>query len=388
MKRIALVVQRCHPSIVGGSEALARQYATLLSAHFHVDVLTTTALDYTTWANELSTGCEHEQTVRVCRFSVTIGRSAFWFGIHQRLLNDFQSGRSFQNWTTALQEEFIRHQGPYSESLLEFLHDRHHEYEAVIFFTYLYSTAYFGVLHVPSEKILIVPTLHDEPTAYLPIYRRMMHQARSVIWLTHAEQQLGQILWGKLTGKVISMAIETDPQTPMRSDDPYILYCGRIDVSKGCSQLIEFFMRFKKRYPSNLRLVLTGQNYMALPQHKDIEFRGFVDPITKFQLMAGARVFVMPSPYESFSIVTLEAMAQNTPILVNGVCQVLVEHVNRSEGGRIYADYASFENQLKGLLTDQSQQEKIGKLARQYVVQNYSFEQIQKNLIEMIQQNT
>lgn len=387
MKRIALVVQRCHPSIVGGSEALAWQYASLLSSHFQVDVLTTTALDYVTWANDLPVGCEDGENFCIRRFSVTIGRSPFWFGIHQRLLNDFHSGRSFQDWTTALQEEFIRQQGPYSEPLLEFLRDRHHEYEAIVFLTYLYPPTFFGVAQVPPEKILIAPTLHDEPPAYLPVYRRMVHQARSTIWLTQAEQQFGQSIWGELPGKVVSMAIDTDLHSPMPSETPYLLYCGRIDVSKGCGELIEFFIRFKKRYPSDLRLILTGKDYMEIPQHQEIEYRGFVEPETKFQLMAGASVFVMPSPYESFSIVTLEAMAQCTPILVNGACQVLVEHVDRSGSGKIYIDYASFENNLRKLLANQSQREKLGKFARQYVVENYSFERVQKNLIELIQQN-
>ncbi|MBD1842312.1 glycosyltransferase family 4 protein [Cyanobacteria bacterium FACHB-63] len=388
MKRIALVVQRCHPSIVGGSESLAWQYATLLQNHFQVDVLTTTALDYKTWANDLPIECETQGNIRIFRFEVTIERSAFWERLHERLLHDFHRSRSLSYWTTALQEEYIRQQGPHSTPLLEFLRDRHAEYEAVLFFTYLYSPTYFGAAQVPAEKVLIAPTLHDEAPAYFRVYGDMVHKARSLIWLTHAEQQFGQALWGKLPGKVIAMAIDTDLHPPTESNYPYILYCGRIDAGKGCAELIEFFTRFKKRYPSKLRLILTGQNHMVLPQREDVEFLGFVSATMKFQLMAGASVFVMPSPYESFSIVTLEAMAQGTPILVNGACQVLVEHAERSEGGKIYANYTSFEYHLKDLLLDPNQQERMGKLARQYVLQNYSFEQIQKNLIETIQYNT
>ena len=45
MKQIAIVVQRCHESIVGGSESLAWQYAGLLADSYDVEVLTTTAVD-------------------------------------------------------------------------------------------------------------------------------------------------------------------------------------------------------------------------------------------------------------------------------------------------------------------------------------------------------
>src|SRR5260370_819697 len=42
MSKVAIVVQRCHESIVGGSETLAWQYAELLGEAFDVDILTTT----------------------------------------------------------------------------------------------------------------------------------------------------------------------------------------------------------------------------------------------------------------------------------------------------------------------------------------------------------
>ena len=58
MNKIAIIVQRCHESVVGGSEAHAWQYATLLKNDFHVDVLTTTAVDAATWSNVLPEGIE------------------------------------------------------------------------------------------------------------------------------------------------------------------------------------------------------------------------------------------------------------------------------------------------------------------------------------------
>lgn len=382
MKRIALVVQRCHRSIVGGSEALAWQYAKLLSPIFAVDVLTTTALDYATWENVLPAGCEEIEGIRVRRFEVTIERHPYWHQIHQRLLNDVQAARS--TWTVAMQEEFIRHQGPYSRSLLNFLRDRSPEYDAVLFLTWLYPTTYFGVAQVPREKVFLAPTLHDEPPAYLPVYDRMVRHARSLIWLTQAERQFGHRLWGELPGNLVGMAIDAEPRSPAILDYPYLLYCGRIDAIKGCADLIEFFIRYKKQYPSDLRLILTGQKQMEIPQRSDIEFRGFVPIEEKFQLMAGAAVFVLPSPYESFSIGTLEAMAQGTPVLVNGACEVLVEHVDRSGVGEIYRDYQSFADGLKSLLIDREARSKLEKLSKKYILDNYTYQKVQAQLIQAV----
>ncbi|MBN3891024.1 MAG: glycosyltransferase [Nostoc sp. JL31] len=391
MKQIAIVVQRSHESIVGGSEALAWQYANLLSDEFKVDIITTTALNYTEWANELSPGCETKQGINIHRFPVTIGRSDYWHSLHQRLLREFHKPKYSQTensqiipWSIALQEEFIRRQGPYSKPLLSFLKQRWSDYQSIIFTTYLYPTTYFGIPQVPSSKVLLIPTLHDEPTAYLTAYKYMARKARFLVWLTNAEKLLGENLWGELPSELISMAVEITPYTPFIAKYPYILYSGRIDSSKGCNHLIDFFTQFKKDISSNLRLILTGKNEIEIPNHPDIDFRGFVSSEEKFKLMAGASIFVMPSPYESFSIVTLEAMAQCTPVLVNGSCQVLVEHVERSGGGKIYRNYDEFSTLIQEMMANQHQLVAMGNLARNYVVSNYALTSIKNKLVEII----
>ncbi|PMB54199.1 hypothetical protein CEN39_00310 [Fischerella thermalis CCMEE 5201] len=392
MNRVAIVVQRCHESIVGGSEALAWQYANLLSDNFQVDILTTTALEYTTWANVLTPGCETKQGINIHRFPVTISRSEYWHNLHTRLLREFHYPKYLDtenskriSWSIALQEEFIRCQGPYSEPLLSFLRAHCHKYQCIIFATYLYPTSYFGIAEIPFSKVLLAPTLHDEPPAYLTAYKYMYKRVPSFIWLTNAEKALGEKLWGELPGKVVSMGVDTLPCSPFQAEYPYLLYCGRIDHNKGCNDLVNFFIQFKNSHPSNLRLILTGKNEMEIPSHPDIDFRGFVTPEEKFQLMAGASIFVMPSPYESFSIVTLEAMAQRTPVLVNGACEVLVEHVTRSGGGKIYRDYESFSKAIQEMIANQDKLAQMGEIARQYVVANFAFSSVKKNLLEMIE---
>ncbi len=391
MNKIGIVVQRCHESIAGGSEALAWQYATLLSDHYPVDIITTTALEQATWHNELPLGCEVKQGINIYRFPVTIQRSPYWHDLHARLLENFYHPKYYQiesnkriSWSISLQEEFIRRQGPYSEPLLSFLKENSTDYKAILFITYLYPTSYFGIAQVPAAKAILVPTLHDEPAAYLTAYRHMYGKLRSWIWLTNAEKLFGENLWGVLPGKVISMGVDTLPQSPFQANYPYLLYCGRIDPHKGCNDLINFFIQFKQSNPSKLRLILTGKKEMEIPSHPDIEFRGFVAPEEKFQLMAGALIFVMPSPYESFSIVTLEAMAQGTPVLVNGSCQVLVEHVERSGSGKIYKNYENFAEAIQEVVKNPNKLAEMGELARQYVVANYALDSIQNHLFTTI----
>lgn len=394
MKKIAIVVQRCHESVVGGSEALAWQYANLLKDAYEVDVLTTTATDAAYWTNVLPEGLEARDGINIRRFHVDIGYSPYRTEIFTRMLEDFDrlgAGKHHSEsgnmrhipWSIALQEELVRRIGPYSESLVLYLREKWSQYRSIIFVTYLYPTAYFGLLEVPPGRALFAPTLHDEQPAYLSVYKHAARWAHAMIWLTEAERETGRDLWGDLPGTVVSMAIDVEPRPATHRSEPYVLYCGRIDPNKGCHELFDFFIRFKEQYPSPLRLILTGTADVPVPDHPEIHFLGFVPAEEKFSLMAGAAAYIMPSQMESFSIVTLEAMGQRTPVLVNSKSKVLADHIRASGGGKMYQDYESFAAGLRLILrTDRTHFTNKG---RDYVVSKYTPERVRKLLIEAVE---
>jgi glycosyltransferase involved in cell wall biosynthesis len=101
--------------------------------------------------------------------------------------------------------------------------------------------------------------------------------------------------------------------------------------------------------------------------------------------MAGAMLFVNPSPNESFSIVTLEAMAQNTPILANSASSVLADHIEDSGAGRTYKDYQSFAQALQELASDKAARKRMGEMGREYVLSKYRREKIGKALINAVE---
>ena len=70
MKRIALVNQRYGLEVNGGSEYYTRLIAERLTGEFEVDVITTKALEYTTWENHYTADEEEINGVRVLRFPV------------------------------------------------------------------------------------------------------------------------------------------------------------------------------------------------------------------------------------------------------------------------------------------------------------------------------
>lgn len=373
MKRVAVVVQRCHRDVAGGSEALAWHYAQLLQAQAAVEILTSCALDYRSWDNALPAGSEEREGITIRRFPSAWPRGS-WFGeLHRRLLQAHavhveQRGETEIPWRAQLAEQFVRAQGPWCPGLLDHLHTHQAGYDAVLFCTYLYPTTYFALECVPAHKRVLIPTLHDEPPAYLAIYARAAQRAARIVWLTEAERRLGQRLWQVDRGDVVGMAVPVQAAAPAARELPYLLYCGRIDESKGCRELIAAFRELRARRGGAVELVLTGADHLDLRPGDGVHFLGFVDEAEKHSLMAGATAFVMPSRWESFSIVTLEALAQGTPVVVNGDCDVLADHVAEAAAGWSYRGAEELQRCLAAALDLPAQQRaQMAKSARSYV---------------------
>ena len=95
----------------------------------------------------------------------------------------------------------------------------------------------------------------------------------------------------------------TSPATPTRSGAgsgsarrPYLLYVGRVDPAKGASELIDYFIAYKQRNPSDLRLVLLGELLVDDPgrvRHRRHRLRRRADAQRRARRCAGARAPVV-----------------------------------------------------------------------------------------------
>src|SRR4029453_8668149 len=158
-----------------------------------------------------------------------------------------------------------------------------------------------------------------------------------------------------------------------RLHGPLALYGGRIDPGKGCEELIEYFSSYVKE-GGDATLALMGVKLMALPEQPFIRFAGLLSESERIQALEAATVVICPSPYESLSLLALEAMSVGTPVLVNARSTVLVEHCTRSNGGLWYADRNEFIECLNVLLADASLRAVLGRNGREYVRQNYRWD--------------
>ena len=405
--KIAFIVQRYGTEILGGSEYHCRLIAERLAPRHQVDVLTTCAQDYITWANEYAEGADRVRGVTVRRFANARAR-------------DIQAFNRYSEWifthehTREDEVEWLRQQGPWCPALLEYLERNHQQYDVLIYFTYLYAPTVLGMKIAPHKSIL-VPTAHDEPAIHLEIYRELFSLAAAVAYNTEVERKF-------LTSHFSIRAIEEEtvgcgvdlpqaqaypreplaegeaphaeePEDPSPSFRPHLagrgstfrrrhrlhgpiaLYGGRIDPGKGCEELIEYFSTYVQE-GGDASLVLMGVKLMPLPEEPFIRFAGRLSDQERLQALEAATVVVVPSPYESLSLLALESFAVGTPILANARSDVLVEHCRKSNAGLYYADRDEFSECLRLLVADPHLRAALGTNGREYIRRNYRWDVI------------
>ncbi len=396
--KIAFVVPRYGPAIIGGAETAARLLAEHLVARkgWEVDVLTSCAEDFVTWDDVYPEGEEWINGVKVVRFRSTAGREPSFHPLSAVLLADPRAA------SMADAERWLDLQGPVTESLADAA--THWDADALVFYPYLYYPTVRVIDRVTVPTILH-PAAHDEPALHLPIFPRVFAAADALVFQTEAERHLvehtfpvathhqlllglgvddpeadpddgGHVAGGERepvdgagaagVAGAIGVAGTADVASPV-PDVPYLLCLGRVDAHKGTTLLATYFARAKERRPGPLRLVLAGPVVEAPPSHPDVDVVGSVSEADKWALLAGAEALVSPSPWEAFSLVVAEAWSARTPVLVNAACAATVEHCRRSRGGLTFDGYGEFEVVVDRLLDDPGFGQQLGQRGRDYV---------------------
>jgi glycosyltransferase involved in cell wall biosynthesis len=143
-----------------------------------------------------------------------------------------------------------------------------------------------------------------------------------------------------------------------------------VDRNKGCDALLENFQEYAATR-ADVALVLAGPTKMDVPSHPRIRVLGYVSNEVREALLAHAQALVVPSWYESLSIVLLEAWNHSVPALVNGRCKVLAGQVRRANGGLYYMFPAEFDEAADFLLNRQTDRDALGRQGLAYIDREY-----------------
>ena len=340
-------------------------------------------------------------TLRIFRFPVNKTRSQYWHSL-DALLDDPAVLQWVQAGGHAFALEWMRAQGPYSPDLVQELRrisQGSSPYHRYLYMTYLYYPVFYGSLISPSAANYLVPTLHDERPSYFRIVSRLPHRFRNILWNTAEEGKLAENLWNTTGGSIVGAPLtpppgaetgsageaaraifeasgtlpgtnakkdsavipttdsrhqaKTDSGSSLHRQDegiPVFLYLGRWNAGKGIDQMISLLEEYNSIRKIQL-IIAGGGDVRSIPPFA--QHSGFVSEEAKVELIRQATALIVPSSMESFSIVTLEAMAIGTPVIVNGNNPVLAGHAERSRCALTYTDAAEFmaclDRSIRGL---------------------------------------
>ncbi|WP_367343457.1 glycosyltransferase family 4 protein [Methanomethylovorans sp.] len=385
--KIAFVIP-WYGDISGGAETECRRTAeNLHKSGLDVEILTTCVKQFLSdWnTDHFAEGIYKENGITVRRFSVRKRDTKKFDQVNFKLMNNCR--------ISPIEEQIYMENMINSDNLYSYIRDHGNEYDYFFFIPYMFGTTYYGSRIYP-EKSILIPCLHDESYAYMDIFKNMFKSVKAVIYNSEPEKELANRIYDIKGHQIVMGAgIDTDiSYNAQRFRDKYdiqkefILYAGRRDPGKNVSLLLEYFARYKEACDGDLKLVLIGKGEISVPKGHmhDIIDLGFVPIEDKFNAYAAATVFCMPSLYESFSIVIMEAWLCGTPVLVHADCAVTKDHCIKSNGGLYFSNYDEFEGCLNYLLTDPAKRNLIAKNGKEYVIRNYSWEMVIRRYKELL----
>lgn len=405
--KLACVVHRYGPDIAGGSEAHCRHVAERLAARHDVTVLTTCARDHISWRNEHAAGESTIGPVRVRRFSVARTRSLHRF-------HDISEQAFSGSASEAVQEEWFRENGPQSPDLVAHLARHGRDFDAVLFWAFRYAEVYFGLPEV-ADRAILVPTAEDDPVIRMEVVGRFLDLPAGFIYLTPEEQELVERRMNRPSPPFCIIGSGLDPVPVVTSDAisgrqpadgnlaadgstpasrllasrgvtaPFLLYLGRIDPNKGCETLLAHYLRYATEHAEAMPLVMAGPVNMPLPVHPLVRVLGFVDDVTREALLSQASLLVVPSRYESLSLVLLEAWNHGLGAVVNGHCAVLKGQALRANGALYYRNYDEFARVLDYLSERPAVARELGQQGLAYVEREYRWPRVIARIEDLLQ---
>ncbi len=274
---------------------------------------------------------------------------------------------------------------------------------------WLVATAGIGLKHVFRKPLLV--TVHStEMGRREGIHtntEKMIHETEA--WLTYeawkviccSDYMVSHVRWafGLPEDKVVMVPngvnthvyedIEKEDLKSFRSrfalpEEKIVLFVGRLVYEKGVHVLINAAPKVLEKV--NAKFIIVGSGYMkeqlwnivrSMKLEHKVLFAGFLDEETLLKLQKCADVSVVPSLFEPFGIVALEAMAAKSPVVVSdtGGLSEIVDH--DSTGVKVYPNNPeSLAWGITKILLDESYKNHIIENAYRKVQEKYNWERI------------
>jgi len=238
-----------------------------------------------------------------------------------------------------------------------------------------------GVPYVISPRGMLVPELIEHKSRLAKqlwlatIERRNFARAAAIHFTSELEQKdaLGTGV-PMPSAFIVPNGIDLAPRPDVAREDDTLLFLGRINWKKRLDRVIELLPR------TDARLIIAGNDEENLtPRLRElaeklgvahrVDFAGPVYGAAKWELLAGATLFVLLSMSENFGNAVLEALMMETPAVLS-TSVGLAEDVVRADAG--ITDLAA----LPALLADRERRSAMGRNGRALVESNFTWPRV------------
>ncbi len=372
--RLGFVPPRYGAGVVGGAEAvLAESARGLAERGWIVEILTTCARDHFTWENEFPEGVSADGPLTVRRFPAVVDTPRIErAALHARIL-------AGETLTITEQQRWVNDDLRVPD-LFHHLLDRGEEYRALIFAPYRFWPT-FACGQVVPERTIVMPCLHDEPEARLPLYAPLFSGAHGIWFLTEPEAALAQRVQPMPTrttvvGAGVRAPVAYDPdgfRARHGIEGRFVLYAGRREGAKGWEGLVGSFADAVARHDLPFTLVTTGTGPVQSPESLvgRVVDLGFLPDDELANAYAAADAYVQPSVLESFSRTIMESWLAGTPVIANAASAVVRWHCERSGAGLLYETPEELAACLDFVAQAPEHARRLAEAGRAYVIEHY-----------------
>ncbi|MBI5099773.1 MAG: glycosyltransferase family 4 protein [Nitrospirae bacterium] len=160
--------------------------------------------------------------------------------------------------------------------------------------------------------------------------------------------------------------------------DDYILFLSRIDTyTKGLDILMDAFVSVSDIF-KELKLILAGYEFNSIAElikrvpeglRERVSYAGFVLGEQKIKLLAGAKVFILPSRHEAHPVSILEALACGKAVIASDIPEL--GYIAENGIGLTFKSGSSQDlaDKLSVLLEDKALRKQLGDKGRRYASQ-------------------
>ena len=261
-------------------------------------------------------------------------------------------------------------------------------FDLVLFWTFRYAPSFFGVPLVRDRAVLL-PTAEEDRAVDLSILEGFFQLPAAYLFLTPEEETLVSTRAGRplQPSAVIGMGLDAAP--PAVTPAPgcataYLLYRRARRSQQGLRHPARVLHRVRRGRTRGRRWCWPGRPRCRCRRIRACARSAASATTSATRCCSRALALVVPSPFESLSIVLLEGWNRGVPAIVNARCAVLKGQVRRANGGLYYRSSAEFAEAVETLRASEPERRALGAQGLAYVEREYRWPTVMERVERLL----